>query len=166
MGLIAAAGGTIDARIKVQKEAFLLGASQTGKFDHRDFIYHYYGPYSREISDALQFAVSAGLLSEDRQPGAGEGVRYSYTTTPEGERFLSEAGAPDAREIALVRIMHPHHWRALELAATVRFLELRRQVNNRNEALAEAIRLKPETKSYRSEAIDLLSKLQQLDRTQ
>ena len=101
IGLIAAAGGKIDARIRVQKEAFLLAASNVGDFDHSNFVYHHYGPYSREISDALQFAVSSGLLSENRDRGAGEGVRYSYTLTEEGRQFLAEAGAPNADELAL-----------------------------------------------------------------
>jgi len=159
VGLIAAAGGRIDARIKVQKEAFLLAASNIGDFDPANFEYHHYGPYSREISDTLQFAVSSGLLSENRERGAGEGVRYSYALTDEGSQFLVEAGAPDARESALVSLMDKHHWRVLELAATARFLQLRKYVTEKNEAFAEAIRLKPDTKNYESEAKNLLTEI-------
>jgi uncharacterized protein len=163
IALIESAGGRIDARIKVQKEAFLLAASNVGDFDQSDFAYHHYGPYSREISDALQFSVSSGLLSEDKEPGASEGIRYSYTITNEGQRFLSEAGRPAPEEAALVQLMVPYHWRALELAATIRFLELRKYVAGRNEALAEAVRLKPDTRNYQIEASELLSKIAKIE---
>jgi len=159
IGLIDAAGGKIDTRIRVQKEAFLLAASNVGDFDHSTFVYYHYGPYSREISDALQFATSSGFLSENLERGASEGVRYSYTLTEEGRQFLVEAGSPSAEEMALVRIMDKYHWRALELAATARFLELRRHVTGKSEAFAEAVRLKPDTKKYESDARNLLTEI-------
>lgn len=159
IALIAAAGGRIDARIKVQKEAFLLAASNVGGFDPTAFSYHHYGPYSREISDALQFAVSANLLTETKEPGASEGFRYSYSLTSEGRQFLSEAGEPETAETSLVQLMDPYHWRALELAATVRFLELRGTSLERREAFAAALQLKPETKSYKIDASELLDKM-------
>jgi uncharacterized protein YwgA len=159
IGLIDCAGGKIDTRIRVQKEAFLLAASNVGDFDHSTFVYYHFGPYSREISDALQFATSSGFISESREPGAGEGVKYSYTLTKEGRQFLAEAGSPKEAEMALVKIMDKYHWRALELAATARFLEMRKHVAGKSEAFAEAVRLKPDTKKYENDAKKLLTEI-------
>jgi hypothetical protein len=78
LALIAAVGGRIDTRIKVQKEAYLLAALDVELFERSAFSYHYFGPYSRELSDALQFAVSSDLLTEIKEQGTADGVRYSY----------------------------------------------------------------------------------------
>jgi hypothetical protein len=72
--------------------------------------------------------------------------------TKEGRQFLAEAGSPKEEEMALVKIMGKYHWRALELAATARFLEMRKHVTGKSEAFAEAVRLKPDTRTYENDA--------------
>lgn len=166
MLLVFAAGGKIDTRIKVQKQAFLLAASDAGDFDQSAFSYHHYGPYSREISDTLQFAVSSGLLVEHKEQGISDGVRYSYSITDLGRQFISEAGELAANELGLVRLMQPCHWRTLELAATIRFLEIHGSVSNRADALAEAVRLKPETANFQLAASNLLNEIDGFKRLQ
>ncbi len=83
--------------------------------------------------------------------------------TEEGRRFLSKAGRSAPEEEALVRLTQPYHWRPLELAAAIRFLELRRYVTGRNDALAKAVRLKPDTENYQTEASDLPAKTAEVE---
>ncbi|WP_133768366.1 hypothetical protein [Enterovirga rhinocerotis] len=159
IGLVDAAGGQIDARIKIQKEAYLLAAYGAVRFNLTAFAYHHYGPYSREISDALQFAVSSNLLFESKEQGSGAGVKYSYRMTSAGRNFLDHVGKFGEREIRLVRELSTFHWRALELAATILFLEREDASLGREAVFGQAIQLKPDTKAYRSEADRVLARM-------
>lgn len=159
MELVEAAGGEIDTRIRIQKEAFLLAASNVGRFQTSLFSYYHYGPYSRDLSDALQFSVSSNLLREIREPTGDNGYKYTYSLTDEGRRFLKERDNPSDEISKLGAAMSKYHWRALELAATVRFLEIREKASTREAAFTEALRLKPETKNYEAKAQELLEKV-------
>lgn len=160
MRIISAAGGELDTRIRLQKEAFLLAVSGSSFFDATDFDYHHYGPYSRTVSDALRFAVAQNWLDErahyfDDQTNA----RYSYHLTDAGRKFLEESPDFNEEEVRAVRFMTRKAWRSLELAATVRFLEVKEGFVDRHSALEEAMRLKPATITYKNEAKDVLSEM-------
>jgi hypothetical protein len=62
-------------------------------------------------------------------------------------------------EVSLARLLDQHHWRALELAATVRFLQFHGTYAGQADAFLDALRLKPETKSFEHEASELLDKI-------
>jgi uncharacterized protein YwgA len=159
--IAAASGGQIDTRIRLQKEAFLLACLQRGGFSALDFEYHHYGPYSRSVSDALRFAVAVGYLNETPHPFDEHmsGIRYSYDLTDAGRQFVQQSETLDQRGRELVEFLSGQHWRALELASTVKFLEAREGFHNRNEAFSEAIRLKPATANYQSQAQAVLHTL-------
>lgn len=155
--LVDASNGEIETRIKVQKLAYLLGLRGFPDFKSCNFFYHNYGPYSREISDTLQFATSAGLLAEEKSP-LGEGInKYSYKLTDAGRSFLRESGKSPEAFASLINKLQGHNWRALELAATVRYLETAESFSDRKSAFEAALNLKPETKQYFKEAEDILA---------
>jgi uncharacterized protein YwgA len=154
--LVDASNGEIETRIKIQKLAYLLELRGFPEFKSCKFFYHNYGPYSRELSDTLQFATAAGLLAEEKSP-LGDGVsKYTYRLTESGRSFLSESGKSSEIFTGLINRLQAHSWRALELAATVRYLETEESFSDRKSAFEAALDLKPETKSYFKEAEDIL----------
>lgn len=159
--IAAASGGEIDTRIRLQKEAYLLAVCRLGRFDASDFEYHHYGPYSRAVSDALRFAVSAGYLDETAEyiDDNQSSIKYSYNITPLGRDLLGQVNYFEPEIEDLIGYLSRQPWRSLELAATVRFLEDREGIEDREVALAEAIRLKPATKGFQTQARAVLQRV-------
>jgi uncharacterized protein len=157
LSLMRAGGGRVENRIRIQKEAFLLSVVGASHFDPVDFVFHYYGPYSRTLSDVLHQAVSLRLVEETREDFADEGKRYSYQLTKAGNDLL-DAGIVSVNENidTLVPQLRRRHWRALELGATVVFLEHSLRIN-RDEAFEEAIKLKPACANYVKDAKQVLN---------
>lgn len=161
IGLVSANGGNVKNRIRMQKLAYLLKRLGDADLAAAQFTYHHYGPYSREVSGALQDAVVFGLLDE-RVEHFGQGsVQYSYALTDEGKEWAdqSDAGRTPIHKRAM-DVLKGAHWRALELGATVAYLQEREGVRNRDEAFARALELKPNCQRYRKEAAEILSKLE------
>lgn len=156
--LIYSAGGELDSRIRVQKEAYLLADLGIGRFKTASFSYHHYGPYSRDVSDALQTAVALGFIDEHRTDAEdGSYVKYDYKITDAGIRYVEEVG-PDLQQLtARTAEWKKVHWCALELAATVRFLEENEGFSDRSAATGEALRLKPATAKYLDQAVAVLA---------
>lgn len=164
--LVAASSGMVDSRIRLQKEAYLLSLEQIGRFRSSSFEYHHYGPYSRELSDAVRYAVIAGMIDEIREEADdGSYVKYSYKLTSEGEKYLSDADSDWLSLRDKVAFLSGKPWRALELAATVRFLQLNDTVGDQDEAFKKAVLLKPATEKYRVEAQQVLDSMIRRDQT-
>jgi uncharacterized protein YwgA len=160
LGLIQASGGTVEGRLRIQKEAFLLGKMGSPYFDTGEFVYHFYGPYSRAVSDALHDAVAAGLIDEIPESFSDEVTRYRYRLSDAGSRFLDAAALSfDKHTAEVVGRLKTYHWRALELASTVAFLEQTGELAERSEAFKEAIQLKPACKHYRDDANRVLTEI-------
>ncbi len=145
--LVSANGDTVESRIVIQKEAYLLARSGYMHISANSFSYHYYGPFSRELSDCLQFAVSSELLKEHPTPGMNDGIKYSYVLTDLGKQFLNDAGNMDEKFVKLVGACSKEKWRTLELAATTLFLQSREKTDG-NTAFELALKLKPDCKPY------------------
>lgn len=160
MELVAASKGEVDSRIRLQKEAYLLATRKVGRFRLASFTYHHFGPYSRELSDALQSAVVDELLAEHRhEADDGSYVKYSYKLTEKGSAFLGEAHSDLGPLTEYAERFSKVHWRALELAATIRYLELGGDAANREDAVAQAVSLKPLTEKYSADARRVLEQL-------
>lgn len=145
--LVSANGDRVDSRIVIQKEAYLLAHSGYMHISANSFSYHHYGPFSRELSDCLQFAVSSQLLEEHPAPGKNDGIKYSYTLTDLGKQFLNDAGTMDEKFVKLVGACSKEKWRTLELAATTLFLQSREKTDE-NAAFELALKLKPDCVPY------------------
>lgn len=155
--LLNASGGEVETRIRLQKEVYLLSLKYPDVFDSSDFEYHHYGPYSRFLSENLQYAVSSGLIEEiDETPEDLSFTKYRYMLTRVGTRAVEEnpLNVPGFEED--VKRLQGENWRALELAATVRFLELKEGLG-RQEALEKAQKLKPATVSFVGQAKSILA---------
>lgn len=157
--LVQASGGSVVTRIRLQKMAYLLAAFGASAFRWHSFSYHHYGPFSRELSDTLQFAVSAGLLDEIHESFSEGSQRYNYELGEAGRSFVAESGSTLHIFKPMIARMSDEHWRSLELAATVDFLQRSRAAGSWDEGFTRAIQLKPETLPYRQKADSLLRDL-------
>lgn len=162
-GVVALAGamnGTIEGRIRLQKSAYLLKRLGVPDFQDAPFRYHHYGPYSRPLSYVLHDSVVSGLLQEDEQEHGEELVRYSYALTDAGRKWLESAQRePDPVVAKAAPLLQAAHYRTLELAATLLFIEHNERIPSRDESMRRALELKPACADHRSDARNLLEQL-------
>jgi uncharacterized protein len=96
--VIHASGGNIQGRTKLQKIIYFVGAL-TGSLDELGYRPHYYGPYSAEVSGAVQELRDLKFLAQTESgvyaiDGQGfEIVRYDYVLTEEGKEVAEEKKA-------------------------------------------------------------------------
>lgn len=158
LAMLAAHGGRIENRITIQKLAFLLKQKGEPAFQRLAFVYHFYGPYSRDLSAVLQDLVVFGLVDEQRTDFAPDSTRYSYVLTLQGREYLRSAGCDVGSLSVMVEVGLQEHWRTLELAATTLFLEKDKHLT-RDCAQRKALDLKPACAPYAQQAETVLSKL-------
>lgn len=150
----------LHGRVRLQKIAYLLQQTRFQPLEHVRFAYHHYGPYSDELASVLDQAVASGLVKEQEHTTAEQRRQFTYAVdeahgdlrlldlTPEQQRSLS----------TFLRVTKPAHWRTLELAATIVYLERHSQLD-RSRAMARALKLKPACASFQQEARQLLTGL-------
>jgi uncharacterized protein YwgA len=109
--IVAAAGGRLVGRTRLQKLAYLL--EQVGLGDGFQFQYRHYGPYSEELALATRDATLMGVLEEAENAATWGGTYSIYTTSQP---------APDATRLAFAQIAADANAVELELAATAAFL--------------------------------------------
>ncbi len=110
----------IQGRKRLQKVVFMLQCAGC-RLGCR-YTFQHFGPYSRDVADACDELVAAGLVDEQRVETAGGGVSYAYALKPEARRFLAQG--PDAamqrfRELGS-ELIRADPWQ-LELGSTILF---------------------------------------------
>ena len=159
LDLLRANDGHIDNRITIQKCAYLLQRKGAPDFATAEFAYHHYGPYSRDVSEALQELVATGLIDE-HQASHEKYVQYSYNLTEGGKRWLAAHEVDGASSFdSLYRKLATTPWRTLELATTIWFLQQEKIARDFSSAVKQALDLKPECQQYKSDAEQLLCAL-------
>src|ERR1700719_1821770 len=124
--VVAAAGGQIIGRVRLQKIFYLL--DRIGLESGFDYEYHHYGPYSSELAEAVEDATAFGHIDERIGRRSDDGVSYSIFEKP---RLASEPylGALDHGHAAKVlKRMPAEPATVLELAATIDWLRTQEQV--------------------------------------
>lgn len=129
--IVAAAGGRLVGKTRLQKTAYILEISDLG-FGF-PFTYHYFGPYSQELTASTADARAENLLDE-REEVASWGGSYSVFTADTAHRRCQ-----DGRFDCVVEIASKADPVALELAATAAFLKLQ----GFEDAWAETTKRKP-----------------------
>lgn len=156
--VIDAAGGKVIGRVRMQKIFYLL--DQLGFDSGFDFEYHHYGPYSRDLDNAIGDAKAFDLIKEETQNRANDGVRYSIFKLSEGFGGKDEVFEKMPRENVQqqLKLFDEVSITVLELAATIRWLVADEAVSDWR---AEIVRRKGvKTENGRLEkAISLLKKL-------
>lgn len=118
--VLAAAGGELTGRVRLQKAVYLM--DQLGLESGLSFDYHHYGPFSRDLDNAIADAKAFGLVEEEFERRQTDGATYSIFRLmgqPKAEAF-GKLGAEKAGELA--RLFAATNVTVLELAATVHWL--------------------------------------------
>lgn len=116
--IVAAAGGKLVSRIRLQKIAYLL--DQVGSESDFDYVYYHYGPFSRDLENAVLDAEAFGLVKEEEGRRASDGARYSiFTLRKQVEEFKV---LKDTKLRSLAHQLAHENVTVLELAATAHWL--------------------------------------------
>ena len=122
VALLKAAGGQLVGRVRLQKVVYLL--DQLGLESGFRYDYHHYGPFSRDLDNAVADAEAFGLVDEKFGRRQVDGARYSiFKLTAAG--FESPATIDRLNEAALGRCLQTFAGATvtvLELAATANWL--------------------------------------------
>jgi uncharacterized protein len=103
--------------------------------------------------------VRCDALREDAKPLVDDRQAYAYRTTEAALNLVDDV-LPASRELVetLIKKIQNEHWRTLELASTIDFLEQREKLD-RELAVARALGLKPACQEYKQQALRLLDEL-------
>lgn len=120
--LIAASGGQLVGRVRLQKALYLLERLDFGT--DLPFEYHHYGPYSRELDNATADARAFDLVDEEFARRQSDGAMFSIFKLKGApaidEALYGELGR--ARTAELMQKFVATNVTVLELAATVDWL--------------------------------------------
>jgi uncharacterized protein YwgA len=120
--VVAAAGGTLTGRVRLQKAVYLL--DRLGLKSGFGYEYHHYGPYSRDLDSATADAKAFGLIEEEYEHRQSDGAMYSIFKRSPRAAFNEAAYGDLRRERAseLARVFAGTNVTVLELAATIDWL--------------------------------------------
>ena len=120
--VVAAAGGEVMGRIRLQKLVFLL--DQLGLDSGFSYTYHHYGPYSSELTHAADFAKAFGFVEEEFRHRNSDGARYSVFRKKTESGSRPRADFLENHEIQMaIGLINSVNSTILELAATVYWLK-------------------------------------------
>lgn len=135
VALLKAAGGQIVGRVRLQKAAYLL--DRLGMESGFHFDYHHYGPFSRDLDNAIADAEAFGFVEQEFGRRQVDGARYSiFKLTAEEFEYPEKIG--QLNEAALegyLQTFAETNVTVLELAATANWLAEEEQRDDWQEAL-------------------------------
>ncbi|MGV3487913.1 MAG: YwgA family protein [Tuberibacillus sp.] len=145
LGLIRHAGEIV-GRKKLQKILFIM---KKMNFPYQEkFEFHFYGPYSEELSLQIEELCNLHLISEVKEDKGGY-HQYRYSLTDEGERFLSFYDINMDTADHFIGILNEQNARYLELVSTLLYFdELPR------ESLIEKVKVVKQKQNYSDEEIE------------
>jgi len=125
--VLQAADGEIVGRIRLQKIFYLL--EQLGMGGDIRFSYHHYGPYSEELSDAIDFAIKADKTVQEEAVKVESGFYSIYRLSNPDEPAPPKLGnLPWAQARECIRAMKAETSIVIELAATIHWLREKEDV--------------------------------------
>jgi uncharacterized protein YwgA len=112
--------GEITGRKKLQKMIYI--AKKVDFPFHERFQFHFYGPYSEELTTRVEELCNMGFLNEVKEKKGGY-FQYRYTLTDAGKEFLSmnEVEMPLLQDCFVD--MNEQNARFLELVSTVLYFD-------------------------------------------
>lgn len=119
--VVHSAGGRVVGRVRLQKIFYLL--DRLGLKSGLNYEYHYYGPYSADLADAVEDAKAFSLIDEIVEHRVYDGMPYSVYVEigqPVGDRV---GGLPAAEAVRALTRMQGEEATVLELAATIDWLK-------------------------------------------
>jgi uncharacterized protein len=137
VAVVAAAGGKLTSRVRLQKTVYLL--DRLGLRSGFDYDYHHYGPYSRELDNAMLDAKAFDLVEEKFDHRQSDGAMYSIFELKANAKEEAYGKLGSDRTGELVRKFVRTNVTVLELAATVDWLA---QVEHHDDWRSEIIKRK------------------------
>lgn len=155
--LIAVNGGSFRGRKRLHRAAYLLKDVGAVGFLGVRFDYDHGGPTSREVSNALQEAIAAGVIEETKEATASNHYDYEYSFTPQGSKWL-QSNMPDRDRCLnnVIKWLRSVPEEALELSSVVSYFEQEGYSQDQKQAFQRALEMKPEFVAYQSKAERLL----------
>lgn len=138
--------GEVTGRKKLQKILYILKKLD---FPFREkYEFHFYGPYSEELSLQIEELCNLNLLSEVREDKGGY-HQYRYSLTQEGERFLSYYELQMDGLKDLTGELNAQSSRFLELVSTLLFFD-----DLSRDLLIEKVKVVKQKQNYSDEEIE------------
>lgn len=138
--------GEISGRKKLQKIVYI--AKKLSFPFHEKFQFHFYGPYSEELTLRIEELCDMGYLNEVKEKKAGY-YQYCYSITEAGQDFLSIQEVDMPALDACLLDMNEQNARFLELVSTVLYFD----TLEKEEVIEKIFTLKSKQK-YTLEEID------------
>ncbi|AST93808.1 YwgA family protein [Sutcliffiella cohnii] len=115
-----AAAGEVIGRKKLQKMVYI--AKKLDYPFYEKYNFHFYGPYSEEVTLRVEELCNLGFLHELKENKGGYS-QYRYSLTESGEEFLANFELPLTKFEDCMLDMNNQSSRFLELVSTVLFFE-------------------------------------------
>lgn len=159
MGYLVKTAEGVEGRVRLQKSLYLLQRKRVPELEPFAFTYHHYGPYSEGLAGLLDESVRADLIREVSERFDDEWQRFEYKPGARVDEYMPLVSSGSRALIEqLVQVTRGAHWRTLELAATVDFLQ--REGASREAAMEKALALKPACGPFQTEATRVLTSLE------
>lgn len=107
-------------RKKLQKMIYIL--KKCGYPFEERYQFHFYGPYSEELTLRVEELCNLGFLHETREKKSGY-HQYRYKLTQDGEEFLEHYNLELPPMTDLIEEMNGHSSRFLELVSTILYFD-------------------------------------------
>ncbi|SEN46064.1 hypothetical protein SAMN05192533_113122 [Mesobacillus persicus] len=115
-----ALSGEVIGRKKLQKMIYI-AKKMNFPFQER-FQFHFYGPYSEELTLRVEELCNMGFLNEVKEKKGGY-YQYRYTLTEEGEEFLGENDVDMPQLGNCLTDINTQNARFLELVSTILYFD-------------------------------------------
>lgn len=140
------ASGEIIGRKKLQKMIYI--AKKMDFSFHERFQFHFYGPYSEELTLRVEELCNMGFINEVKEKKGGY-YQYRYTLTDSGKEFLSLNEVDMPRIEDCISDMNEQNARFLELVSTVLYFD-----NLPKEEVADKVFTLKSSQRYTAEEVD------------
>ena len=117
--VIASTDGII-GRKKLQKIIFIM--KKLGYRFEEKFTFHFYGPYSEELSLRMEELTNLGFISEMKEQKSNY-YQYRYEVTDRGRQFLEQAPTKLTVDDELTALLKNQSSRFLELVSTMLYFD-------------------------------------------
>lgn len=135
VALLKAAGGQVAGRVRLQKAAYLL--DRLGMESGFRFDYHQYGPFSRDLDNAVADAEAFGLVEEEYGRRQVDGARFSiFKLIDHNFEYPEKIGQLNKADlVSYLETFVDANVTVLELAATANWLAEEEKREDWQEAL-------------------------------
>ncbi|KAB8127152.1 YwgA family protein [Gracilibacillus oryzae] len=117
--VIASSAGIV-GRKKLQKIIYIM--KKLGYPFEEKYTFHFYGPYSEELSLRMEELTNLGFVSEVKEKKSNY-YQYRYQVTEQGEDFLTHSPVKIPEVDEIVSNMKERSSRFLELVATMLYFD-------------------------------------------